>query len=79
MRESVAECIYYVLENAMRKFVKRWADLQLLVLEKSAFAHEQLVNEVVSNLQPDNLQNVDSILLVDKDEVVQCYPAAESS
>jgi len=79
MRESVAECVYHVLENAMRKFAKRWAKLQLLVLEKSAFAHEQLVNEVVSNLKPDNLQNVDSILLVDEDKVVQCYPVAESS
>lgn len=79
VRESVAECVYHVLENAMKKFAKRWAKLQLLVLEKSIFAHEQLVNEVVSNLQLDNLQNVDFILIVDEDEVVQCYPIAQPS
>ena len=78
MRESVAECIYYVLENAVEKFaVKRWAKLHLLVLEKSTFAHEQLVNEAVSNLQPDNLQNVDFILIIDDDKVVQCYSIAD--
>jgi len=80
MRESVAEGIYYVLENAVEKFaVRRWAKLHLLVLEKFTFAHEQLVNEAVSNLQPNNLQNVDFILTIDDDRVVQCYPIADSS
>jgi len=84
VRESVAECIYYVLEKAIKKFaVKRWAELHLLVLDNYMgdyrFVHVQLATEVVSNLQPDNLQNVDFILIINEDKVVQCYPIAEPS
>jgi hypothetical protein len=59
----------------MKKFaIKRWAELHLLVLEESALSNDQLVNEAISNLQRDDLQNVDFILAVHEDKVVQCYP-----
>jgi hypothetical protein len=84
VRESVAECIYYVLEKAVRKFaVKRWAELHLLVLDNYMgdyrFVHEQLATEVAANLQLDDSRNVDFILIVDKDKVAQFYPIAEPS
>lgn len=84
VKESVAECIFHVLERAIKKFaVKRWAELHLLVLDNymgdCTFVHEQLAAEVVSNPQSDNLQNVDLILVVDEDKVVQCYPVTEAS
>jgi hypothetical protein len=75
VKETVTRCVEYVLENAMKKFaIKRWAELHLLVLEESALSNDQLVNEAISNLQRDDLQNVDFILAVHEDKVVQCYP-----
>lgn len=76
VRESVAECVYTVLENALRKFAsKRWADHHVLVLEGSISTPQLLVSEVVADLETDEIRDMDFILLVDGDEVVQCYPA----
>jgi hypothetical protein len=72
MKSSVAECVYAVLENALRKFETRhWADHQVLVLEAL-----RLVTKVLAGLEPDYLTGVDLILLLDGDKIVQCYPAA---
>jgi hypothetical protein len=77
MESSVVECVYTVLENALRKFEnRRWADHQVLVLECSLHAPERLVTNIIARLEPDNLPGVDLILLVDGDKIVQCYPAA---
>lgn len=74
MRESVAECVYTILENALRKFAeKRWADLHVVVLEKSTYAPERLVAEAMAALEPDEVRDVNFILLVDGDSVVPCY------
>jgi hypothetical protein len=76
IRESVAECVYAVLTNALRKFaVKRWADLHVLVLEESIHPREQSVTEVVAALEPDDIRDVDLVLLVAGSRVVQCYPS----
>lgn len=73
----MAECVYAVLENALRKFAtRRWADHQVLVLDAFISAPECLVPKVVAGLEPDVLPGVDLILLVDGDKIVQCYPAA---
>ena len=77
MRESVAECVHTVLESALRKFVsKRWADHHVIVLECSVSAPQRLVSEVVSALEPVELEDIDLMLLVEDDHVIKCYPAA---
>ena len=74
MVESVAECVYVVLTNALRKFVKRWADLHVITLDKSTYAPEQFVTESIASLEPDELKDVDLILFIDDGKVAQCYP-----
>lgn len=74
MRESIAECVHTMLKNALRKFAeKRWADLHLVVLEKSTYAPERLVAEAMAALEPDEVQDVNFVLLVDGDSIVPCY------
>jgi hypothetical protein len=75
MVESVAECVYAVLANALRKFAKPWANLHLLVLEESIHARERLVAEVMADLEPDEVRGVNFILIVTGNKVVRCYPA----
>jgi hypothetical protein len=72
----MAECVYAVLSNALRKFAKRWADLHLLVLEESFHAREQLVAQIVAALEPDEVRGVSFILVVVSNKVVKCYPSA---
>ncbi len=77
MRELVAECVYSVLANALRKFAeKRWADLHVLVLEESVHDRDRLVAEVVSAFEPDDVRYVDFVHLVSGGRIVQCYPIA---
>jgi len=74
MRESVAECVKTMLKNALRKFAeKRWADLHVVVLDKSTYDPERLVAEAMAALDPDEVRHVNFILLVDGDSVVSCY------
>ena len=76
MRESVAECVYTVLENTLRKFAwNRWADHHVVVLEGSISAPQPLVSEVVAALEPDELRDIDLILLVDGYDLIRCHPA----
>lgn len=80
VRESTSECICHLLESGAKKFAaKRWAELHLLVLDASEFAHEDVIVEVLSDAQHDDLGNVDSILVVGNDKIAQCYPAANPS
>ena len=80
MRESVAECVYAVLENALRKFAwKRWADHHVVVLEGSISAPQPLVSEVVTALEPDELRDIDLILLVEDDRVIKVLPRCSLS
>ena len=72
--ESIEECLQNVLDNALRKFVKRWARLHILVMEESVNAHTQLISEIVAGLRPTQLPNIDYVLLVVNSKVIQCYP-----
>lgn len=75
MYSSVAESVYTMLEKGQRKFAsKRWADRHVLVFESSVLAPRHLVTDVVGSLEPEELEGVDLLLLVDDGEVVQCYP-----
>jgi hypothetical protein len=71
---SINENLQLVLDNALRKFVKRWAPLHVLVLEDSigVFTHEMY--ETVAGLSPDELPNIEYVLLVANDQVIECYP-----
>lgn len=76
MMESVAECVYTTLDKALKKFTKRhWADLHVVVLEKSTYAPEHLVAKAMAALEPDDFRCVDFVLFVDGSKVVQCYPS----
>lgn len=72
--EAMVECLQNVLDNALRKFVKRWARIHILVLEQSVNTHAQLISDIVGGLSPTQLPNIDYVLLVTKSKIVQCYP-----
>jgi len=77
MKESVAECVDAVLENAVRKFEnRRWADHHVLVLETSISAPEDLVTDVIANLEPNALKAVDLVLLVNEQGVTHAHQIA---
>lgn len=79
VRESVAECIYMVLTNALRKFKKRWADYHVLVLERLTYAPDQFMSEAIEALEADEIRDLDYILLIDSDDTIQCYPSLRST
>jgi hypothetical protein len=75
MHASVAECVYTMLYKGQKKFAaRRWADRHVLVFETSALASVPRVGSVVANLEPDELEGIDLLLLVDGDSVIQCHP-----
>lgn len=71
---SIAENLQDILDNALRKFVERWANLHILVLEENVSTHTKLIRETVAGLSPAELPNVDYVLLVSSGNVIQCYP-----
>jgi hypothetical protein len=77
MHSSVAESVYAMLEKGQKKFAaKRWAERHVLVFESSIHAPPHLVTSVVGSLEPEELQGIDLLLLVDGSELVQCHPRA---
>ena len=74
VRESVAECVYMVLTNALRKFEKRWAQYHILTLDKDTFAPDRYISEAIASLEADEIKNLDFIYRVDGDDILQCYP-----
>jgi hypothetical protein len=77
MPSSVAESVYAMLEKGQKKFAdKRWAEHHVLVLESSIHAPPHLVTDVVGSLEPEELEGIDLLLVVDGDELIQCYPRA---
>jgi len=54
------------LQNLLRRHV--------LVFETSALASAPRVGSVVANLEPEELEGIDLLLLVDGDSVIQCHP-----
>ena len=71
---SIEENLQNVLHNALRKFVRRWAQLHILVLEENSDVYTQLIKETVAVFSPTELPNIDYVLLVTNGKVVQCYP-----
>ncbi len=74
IRESVAECVYMVLTNALKKFEKRWARYHILALDRETYAPDQYITEAIEALETDELNGLDYIVRIDGDDLVQCYP-----
>jgi hypothetical protein len=72
MQDSVAETVHSVLDKAMRKFrTKRWADLQIVVLETSPSAPARLAAHAVQTFDPGDRALIDHFLLVDGEEITE--------
>lgn len=72
MSESVEECVHTVLHKAMQKFrTRRWADLQVIVLESSIMAPAGLAAQAVETFDPDDRTLVDHFLIADGDDVTE--------
>jgi hypothetical protein len=75
MDSSVREAVYAMIEKGRSKFVgRRWTDNHVLVLETSILAPMRLVTSAVRALEPEELEDIDLLLLVDHDGLTQCYP-----
>jgi hypothetical protein len=75
MNSSVREAVYAMIEKGRSKFIgRRWADRHVLVLETSILAPARLVTSAVGALEPEELEDIDLLLLVEHDELLQCYP-----
>ena len=72
--ECVEEDLQYILGKALPKFVRRWAQLHVLVLEEHIDIHTDLIQATVAGLSPAQLPNVDYVVLVANRKVIQCYP-----
>lgn len=72
MQESVEQCVHTVLGKAMQKFRKRrWADIQVIVLETSVLTPASLAAHAVETFEPDDKELVDHFLLVDGEDVTE--------
>jgi hypothetical protein len=72
MQDSVEQCVHAVLDKAMQKFrTKRWADLQIVVVETSALAPRLQAAQAVGTFEPDNRGLIDHFLLVDGEEIAE--------
>ena len=70
MSESVEQCVHMVLDKAMQKFrVKRWAEIQIIVLESSINAPAGLAAKAVENFNPSDRDLVNHFLIVDGNDV----------
>jgi hypothetical protein len=67
---SVAEALDLMLEKALKKFERTWAERHLIVLDQAtALCNAERVGQALSWVTPEELANVDLILLTDNDEV----------
>lgn len=72
MQESVNQCVHAVLNNAMQKFRKRrWADLQIIVLETSGLASASLAAHAAEVFEPSDRELIDHFLLVDGEDITE--------
>lgn len=70
--DSVEQCVRAVLDKAMQKFrSKRWADLQIVVLETSALTPRLQAAQAVGTFEPDHRGLIDHFLLVDGEEIAE--------
>lgn len=70
MQESVDECVHTVLGNAMQKFRdKRWADIQMIVLETSVTIPEGPAAQSVESFNHGDRELIDHFLLLEGDHI----------
>lgn len=72
--ESVAECVFMVLTNALKKFQNRWANYHILALDRETYAPDQYITGAIEAFETDELNVLDHIVRIDGDDLVQCYP-----
>lgn len=67
---AVAEALDYLLEKALKKFKQAWAERHVIVFDKATgLCNAERVRQGLSWYTPDELGDVDLILLTDNDEV----------
>jgi hypothetical protein len=67
---SVAEALDLMLEKALKKFERTWAERHVIVFDKATgLCNAERVRQALSWVTPDEVANVDLILLTDNDEV----------
>lgn len=67
---SVAEALDLMLEKALKKFERTWAERHVIVFDRATvLCSAERVGRALSWVTPDELVNVDLILLTDNDEV----------
>lgn len=71
MQASVEQCVYAVLDNAVRKFRRtpRWAELQVIVLETSLMAPADLAAGAVEAFLPQDRGLISHFLIVEGTDV----------
>lgn len=68
--ESVVEALDLVLEKALKKFVTKWADKHVIVFDSAtALCNAERVGEAFSWVAPEEMANVDLVMLTDNAEV----------
>lgn len=72
--ESINENLQAILDNALHKFVRRWAPLHVLVLEENIESHTRFIHDTIAALGSTELPNIEYVLLVANDDVLQCHP-----
>lgn len=79
MLESVEQCVHTVLGKAMQKFTgRRWADLQVIVLETSVLAPADLAAHAVETFESGDRELIDHFLLVDREDVTEASALVSS-
>lgn len=72
MQESTNQCVHTVLNKAMQKFRnRRWADLQIIVLETSGLVPASLAAHSVETFQPVDRELINHFLLVEGEDVFE--------
>ena len=72
MQESTNQCVHAVLSKAMQKFRnRRWADLQIIVLETSGLVPASLAAHSVETFQPIDRELINHFLLVEGEDVFE--------
>jgi len=72
MQESTNQCVHGVLRKAMQKFRnRRWADLQIIVLETSGLVPASLAAHSVETFQPIDRELINHFLLVEGEDVFE--------
>ena len=67
--ESVAEALDLMLEKALKKFENTWGDRHVIVFDKAtALCNAERVRQALSWVTPEELANVDLVLLTDDDQ-----------